>query len=52
MEYISLEQAGHEGGVNFYVTCAQLNITNGGNGAPGPLVEIPGVYNGKASLSR
>lgn len=30
----------------FFVGCAQIAVTNGGNGKPGPLVAIPGVYNG------
>ncbi len=30
----------------FYIACAQIAVTNGGNGTPGPLVSIPGVYNG------
>lgn len=30
----------------FYISCAQIAVKNGGNGTPGPLVSIPGVYNG------
>lgn len=31
----------------FYVSCAQINVTGGGSGNPGPLVSIPGVYTGR-----
>jgi len=30
----------------FYIACAQIAVANGGNGSPGPLVSIPGVYTG------
>jgi len=30
----------------FYIACAQIAVKNGGNGTPGPLVAIPGVYKG------
>lgn len=32
--------------LQLYIACGQLNIINGGNGVPGPLVSIPGVYTG------
>lgn len=32
--------------IKFYIGCAQVNVTNGGDGQPGPLVSIPGVYTG------
>ncbi|KAF2025061.1 hypothetical protein EK21DRAFT_104255 [Setomelanomma holmii] len=28
----------------FYLSCTQVRITTGGNGAPGPLVAFPGAY--------
>jgi len=31
----------------FYISCGQVNVINGGNGSPGPLVAIPGVYTGR-----
>jgi hypothetical protein len=30
----------------FYIECAQVTVTNGGTGAPGPLVAIPGWITG------
>ncbi|TAQ87254.1 hypothetical protein B7494_g4408 [Chlorociboria aeruginascens] len=30
----------------FYLECAQITVTNGGSGTPGPLVEIPGFITG------
>lgn len=30
----------------FYVSCAQVKVVEGGEGTPGPLVSIPGMYNG------
>ena len=35
----------------FYIACAQIAVKNGGNGNPGPLVSIPGVYNGNVRTS-
>ena len=46
IEHIALHVAQSYGGAQFYVACAQLDVTDGGNGTPGPLVSIPGVYNG------
>ncbi|KAI0367648.1 hypothetical protein BV20DRAFT_949716 [Pilatotrama ljubarskyi] len=45
-EQIALHVASSVGGAQFYLGCAQLNVVNGGNGTPGPLVSIPGVYTG------
>ncbi|KAF4627424.1 hypothetical protein G7Y89_g10730 [Cudoniella acicularis] len=28
----------------FFVSCLQITVTNGGTGTPGPLVEFPGAY--------
>ena len=39
------------GGAQFYLGCAQINVVNGGNGTPSPLVSIPGVYTGVSLLS-
>ncbi|KAI5896241.1 uncharacterized protein SCHCODRAFT_01290255 [Schizophyllum commune H4-8] len=43
-EQIALHAAGTEGGAQFYIACAQLNIENGGNGTPSPTVSFPGAY--------
>jgi len=45
-EQIALHVASTYGGAQFYIGCAQVNVVNGGNGTPGPLVSIPGVYTG------
>ncbi|EAU89754.1 endoglucanase II [Coprinopsis cinerea okayama7 len=47
IENIALHGASGFGGAQFYISCAQINVTGGGNGNPGPLVSIPGVYNGR-----
>ncbi|KAJ3484843.1 hypothetical protein NLI96_g5357 [Meripilus lineatus] len=46
-EQIALHSASTFGGAQFYISCAQVNIVNGGNGNPSPLVSIPGVYTGR-----
>jgi hypothetical protein len=46
MEAIALHVAFSFGGAQFYIACAQIEVTGGGNGTPGPLVAIPGVYTG------
>ncbi|KAI0806265.1 glycoside hydrolase [Irpex lacteus] len=46
VEHIALHSASTYGGAQFYISCAQLNVVNGGSGTPGPLVSIPGVYTG------
>ncbi|RDL40938.1 Uncharacterized protein BP5553_00917 [Venustampulla echinocandica] len=33
----------------FYISCAQVTVTNGGSGNPGPLVSIPGFIKGDES---
>lgn len=43
VEHIGLHE-GHVGKAQFYIECAQLKITGGGGGNPGPLVKIPGIY--------
>ncbi|RPA73948.1 hypothetical protein BJ508DRAFT_44451 [Ascobolus immersus RN42] len=44
MEHIGLHGASGAGGAQFYISCAQINVTGGGNGNPGPLVALPGAY--------
>ena len=44
VESIALHQAQKAGGAQIYLSCAQVNITGGGNGKPGPLVAFPGAY--------
>jgi len=43
---IALHVASTFGGAQFYLACAQLTVTNGGSGTPGPLVAFPGVFTG------
>lgn len=43
VEHIGLHQA-HFGEAEFYMSCAQVRVTGGGNGVPGPLVKFPGAY--------
>lgn len=47
IESIALHQASNSGGAQFYISCGQVNVVDGGSGTPGPLVAIPGVYNGR-----
>jgi hypothetical protein len=44
VESIALHQAQSPGGAQIYLACAQVEITGGGNGTPGPLVAFPGAY--------
>ncbi|KAI9700228.1 MAG: hypothetical protein M1820_006896 [Bogoriella megaspora] len=44
IEHIGLHVASSAGGAQFYISCAQLHINNGGSGTPGPLVAFPGAY--------
>lgn len=44
VEHIALHSAGSVGGAQFYISCAQLKVQNGGSGSPGPLVSFPGAY--------
>ena len=43
-EHIALHSAGSAGGAQFYISCAQVKVLNGGSGTPGPLVGFPGAY--------
>ncbi|KAJ7131541.1 glycosyl hydrolase family 61-domain-containing protein [Mycena crocata] len=45
-EHIALHVAYDLGGVQFFLSCAQVEVTNGGTGTPGPLVSFPGAYTG------
>jgi len=47
VEHIALHAASTFQGAQFYVSCAQVSVTGGGSGQPGPLVSIPGVYTGR-----
>ncbi|KAH6857107.1 glycoside hydrolase [Chaetomium sp. MPI-CAGE-AT-0009] len=44
VESIALHQAQSAGGAQIYLSCAQVEVKNGGNGSPGPLVSFPGAY--------
>ena len=44
VESIALHLAQSPGGAQLYISCAQINLTGGGDGTPGPLVSIPGAY--------
>lgn len=44
VESIALHQAQNVGGAQIYLSCAQVEVTGGGTGKPGPLVAFPGAY--------
>ncbi|KAI1097537.1 glycoside hydrolase family 61 protein [Jackrogersella minutella] len=44
VESIALHQAQAVGGAQIYLSCAQVEVTGGGSGAPSPLVAFPGAY--------
>ncbi|KAJ7192397.1 glycoside hydrolase [Mycena pura] len=44
IEQIALHVAETFQGAQFYIACAQVEVTNGGSGTPGPLVAFPGAY--------
>ncbi|KAF2856790.1 lytic polysaccharide monooxygenase [Plenodomus tracheiphilus IPT5] len=44
VEHIALHSASAAGGAQFYISCAQLTVQNGGNGQPTGLVAFPGAY--------
>jgi len=46
VENIAIHVAETYGGAQFYIGCANVEVTGGGSGTPGPLVSIPGVYTG------
>lgn len=43
-EHIALHSASNANGAQFYISCAQIKVNNGGSGSPGPLVSFPGAY--------
>ncbi|KAK7046444.1 lytic polysaccharide monooxygenase [Favolaschia claudopus] len=45
-EHIAIHSASYFGGAQFYIACAQVEVTGGGSGSPGPLVSFPGAYTG------
>ncbi|KEP50726.1 glycoside hydrolase family 61 protein [Rhizoctonia solani 123E] len=49
IEHIALHLALNYQKAEFYVSCAQVRIVNGGSGVPKPLVAFPGYYNGEES---
>ncbi|KAJ3036937.1 hypothetical protein HDV00_002183 [Rhizophlyctis rosea] len=42
IEHLGLHGAGTSGGAQFYVRCADINITGGGTQLPGPTAQFPG----------
>jgi hypothetical protein len=44
VEHVALHTAGSANGAQFYLSCAQINVQNGGSGSPSPLVSFPGAY--------
>lgn len=42
-EHVAIHE-NHVGKSQFYMECAQLAITGGGDGVPGPTAQIPGMY--------
>jgi hypothetical protein len=43
VEHIAIHGA-QSGDTEFYYECAQIEVQNGGQGIPGPMVKIPGLY--------
>ncbi|KAK2768725.1 hypothetical protein FQN54_000581 [Arachnomyces sp. PD_36] len=43
-EGLALHAAHKKDQAQFYIGCAQINVTGEGTGTPGPLVEFPGAY--------
>ncbi|KAF2755138.1 hypothetical protein EJ05DRAFT_503447 [Pseudovirgaria hyperparasitica] len=44
VEQIALHNAGQQGGVEFYLSCVQVQVEGTGDGKPGPMVKFPGAY--------
>lgn len=42
-EHVGIHE-NHVGKSQFYMECAQVSVSGGGSGTPGPMVQIPGVY--------
>ncbi|KAJ0415058.1 glycoside hydrolase [Aspergillus carlsbadensis] len=45
IEHIGVHNAANANSAQFFLNCAQVRVTGGGSGNPGPLVSIPGLYN-------
>lgn len=45
-EHIALHGASEVGGAQFYIGCAQIDVTGSGSGTPAPTVSLPGAYTG------
>jgi hypothetical protein len=43
-EHIALHTAGSKGGAQFYLSCAQLEVSGGASTTPKNLVAFPGAY--------
>lgn len=43
LKHTTIHEA-HVGKTQIYMVCAQLRISGGGSGSPGPMVNIPGLY--------
>lgn len=43
-ENIAIHAASSAGGAQFYISCAQITVTGGGSGTPGPTISLPGGY--------
>ena len=43
IEQVGLHTASSVGGAQFYISCAQLHVSGGGNADPSPRVAIPGA---------
>ncbi|KAK3495756.1 glycosyl hydrolase family 61-domain-containing protein [Neurospora crassa] len=43
-ELIALHNAGSQAGAQFYIGCAQINVTGGGSASPSNTVSFPGAY--------
>jgi cellulase len=44
IELLALHSAGSSGGAQFYGSCAQIQVTGGGNFSPSSTVSFPGAY--------
>jgi hypothetical protein len=42
-EHVAIHE-NHVGKSQFYMECAQLSVSGGGSGTPGPMAQIPGMY--------
>ncbi|KAM0550255.1 hypothetical protein ACHAPJ_008924 [Fusarium lateritium] len=46
-EHIGIHDSAEFAKAQFYISCAQLEVTGNGKGKPSPTVKIPGVYDGR-----